>query len=84
MKPRTSTSPGNLTSFKGTVSTFNTDNQVTNMGYGYDGNGNPTTYNAAALTFDPESRLTAYGPAQTDGSTQLLAGLPGQLGGNPF
>ena len=52
--------PGNPTSFKGTVSTFNSDNQVANTGYAYDGNGNPTTYKSAALTFDPENRLASY------------------------
>ena len=63
----TSGGPGNPTSFKGVASTFNSDNQVTNIGYGYDGNGSPTTYKTNALTFDPENRMTAYGSAQTDG-----------------
>jgi RHS repeat-associated protein len=59
--------PGNPTFFKGITNTFNSDNQVTNTGYGYDGNSNPTTYKASTLTFDPENRLTSYGSAQTDG-----------------
>ena len=64
----TSGGPGNLTSFKGTANTFNSDNQVTNTGYGYDGNGSPTTYKSSALTFDPERRMTGYnGSTQTDG-----------------
>jgi RHS repeat-associated protein len=59
--------PGNPTSFKGTANAFNTDNQVTNTGYGYDGNSNPTTYKASTLAFDPENRLTSYGTTQMDG-----------------
>ena len=59
--------PGNPTSFKGTTSTFNADNQVTNTGYAYDGNGSPTTYKSNTLTFDPEQRMTGYGgTTQTD------------------
>ena len=64
----TSGGPGNPTSFKGTTNTFNSDNQVTGMGFGYDGNGSPNTYKSAALTFDPEQRMTADGAgSQTDG-----------------
>ena len=64
----TSTGPGNPTSFKGTTSTFNADNQVTGTGYGYDGNGSPTAYKSSTLTFDPEQRMTGYnGTTQTDG-----------------
>ena len=48
------------------TNTFNADNQVTNAGYAYDGDGNPTTYKGQALIFDPENRLTSYGSAQTD------------------
>ena len=39
-----STGFSNPTSFKGTANTFNSDNQVTNTGYTYNGNGSPTTY----------------------------------------
>ena len=45
--------PGNPTSFKGTTNTFNSDNQMTNTGYGYGGSGTPTTCKSSALTLDP-------------------------------
>jgi len=48
------TGTGNPTSFKGTVNTFNADNQQTGSGYTYDGNRNPTTHKSTALAFDPE------------------------------
>ncbi len=59
------TGPGNPTSFRGTVHTYNADNQDT--ANTYDGNGNPTTYNGKTLQFDPENRMTAFGSAQTNG-----------------
>ena len=37
------------------------------MGFGYDGDGDPTTYKGQALTFDPEDRLTQCGSAQQGG-----------------
>lgn len=40
--------------------TFNQENQITNTGYGYDGDGNPSLYQAHTLSFDPENRMTAY------------------------
>lgn len=46
---------------RGTTNSFNSNNQLTNSGYSYDGNGNPTTYDGTSLTFDPENRLTAVG-----------------------
>ena len=64
----TSGGPGNRTGYAGFGHfTYNADNQTTNTGYAYDGNGNPTAYNTKALNFDPENRLTAYSTAQTDG-----------------
>lgn len=65
----TSGSPGNSTSFKGSAIAFNSDDQVTNTGYGCDGAGNPATYKTSAVAFDPTNRLTSYGSAQTDGYT---------------
>jgi len=61
--------PGNATAFKsGTQNrSYNADNQLTNAGFTYDGNGSPTAYNATALAFDPEQRMTSYGTVQTDG-----------------
>ena len=35
--------------------------------FGYDGNGNPTTYKGSTLAFDPENRMTAYGSVLTNG-----------------
>ena len=35
--------------------------------YAFDGNGNPTTWKSAALTFDVENRMTAYGTSLTAG-----------------
>ena len=60
---------GNATAFKSSVQNraYNADNQLTNSGFVYDGNGSPTTYNAKALTFDPEQRLTGFSTAQTNG-----------------
>jgi len=45
----------------GTALTFNSNNQLTNTGFTYDDNGNPTTYKSTALGFDPQNRLTTYG-----------------------
>ena len=39
----TSGGRGNLTRFKGSTNTFNADDEVTNTGYRYDGNGSPMT-----------------------------------------
>ena len=50
--------PGNPTSFKGVANTFNSDNQATGSGYGYNGNGNPVYYPGHSLSFDPENRLS--------------------------
>ena len=50
--------PGNPTSFKGVANTFNSDNQATGSGYGYNGNGNPVYYPGHNLSFDPENRLS--------------------------
>ncbi len=61
---------GNVKAFKSTVQNrvYNADNQLTNSGFVYNGNGSPTTYSAKALTFDPEQRLSSYnGTAQTNG-----------------
>jgi hypothetical protein len=52
---------------RGNTYTFNSDNQITNSGYSYDGEGNPTTYGGTSLTFDVEDRLTAYGSAMSAG-----------------
>lgn len=46
--------------------TYNADNQLVNPGFVYDGNGSPTTYNAKLLGYDPEQRMTSFGPTQTD------------------
>jgi RHS repeat-associated protein len=53
--------------FKGSTKSYNSKNQQTGTGFVYDGNGNPTTYNGATLTFDPENRMTAYGSVLTAG-----------------
>jgi RHS repeat-associated protein len=37
----------------------NSDNQISNAGFAFDGNGNPTTYQSATFSYDPEDRLTA-------------------------
>lgn len=49
---------------------YNDDNQRLAAGYGFDGNGNPTTYGTYGLTFDAENRMTQYG-------TALYAGYSG-------
>lgn len=47
---------------------YNTNNQRTgSQTYVYDGNGNPTTYKGATLTFDVENRMTAFGSTLTAG-----------------
>jgi len=66
--PGVSTGPGNATHFDPYDQGYNSDNQLlNNVYYGYDGNGNSTTFASSALAFDPENRLTSYGTAQTDG-----------------
>ena len=64
------------TSVKGTGFGYNAaghvgDNQTASdtqsHSYVFDGNGNPTTWKSAALTFDPENRMTAYGTSLTAG-----------------
>jgi len=45
--------------------------RLVDTGFGYDGAGSPTTYRGQSLAFDPENRMTQYGPAagptQADG-----------------
>jgi len=66
--PGLSTGPGNATHFDPYDLGYNSDNQLlNNVYYGYDGNGNSTTFANRTLTFDPENRLTSYGSVQTDG-----------------
>ena len=51
--------------------------------YAFDGNGNPITWKSAALTFDPENRMTAYGSSLTAGYTgDSLRGWKQDSGGN--
>jgi RHS repeat-associated protein len=68
----TSTGSGNPTTFRSEgANTFNIDNQPTKF-YGstgtslgnfvWDGDGNPTTYEAKPATFDPENHLLTYSP----------------------
>ena len=70
----TSTGAGNGTEIKNASFTYDAkgDNQVASGGtgntYGYDRNGNPTTWKSSTLTFDPENRMTAY----VSGTTTLL------------
>jgi RHS repeat-associated protein len=47
--------------------TYNADNQRSNTGFTYDGNGNPTTYSSSAAAFDVENRMTSYGSSFTAG-----------------
>ena len=72
----TTTGAGNGTSVKGTGFGYNAaghvgDNQMASdtqsHSYAFDGNGNPTTWKSAALTFDVENRMTAYGTSLTAG-----------------
>jgi RHS repeat-associated protein len=65
--PGLSTGPGNATHFDPYDLGYNSDNQLTNSSFAYDGNGNPTTYKTSSLSFDPQNRLTSYGSVQTDG-----------------
>jgi len=55
----TSGGPGNPTSFKGGTITYNADNQASNRGSVYDGNGSPTTYARTTQAFDPENRIAS-------------------------
>ena len=70
----TTTGAGNGTEVKNVSFGYDTkgDNQVASGGtgntYGYDGNGNPTTWKSSALTFNPENRMTAYGTSLTAGT----------------
>ena len=53
---------GNPTTFRNTSGlTYNNDNQNTAANYTYDGEGSPTTYQGATLTYDVENRLTGIG-----------------------
>lgn len=52
---------GNLTTFKGTVKTHNSRNQLTGTGFVYDLNGNATTWRGTTATWDTENRLKTYG-----------------------
>ena len=45
------------------------DGKPSLVGIKQDGDGSPTTYAASTLTFDPESRMTAYGSALDNGYT---------------
>ena len=45
---------------------YNSDNQPVGSAFAYDGNGNPTTYRSAALTFDPENRMLTDAGSQTN------------------
>lgn len=57
---------GNLTTNpSGAAVTYNNKNQITNAGFTYNANGNPTTYGTKTLTYDVENRLTGYGTAMT-------------------
>lgn len=56
---------GNLTTFKGTSSTYNANNQ--NTAYTYDGNGNPTSYKGIAFAWDAENRDVSIGTTLTNG-----------------
>jgi RHS repeat-associated protein len=68
----TSTGSGNPTTFRSEAGdTYNVDNQITKFigttgasvgNFVYDGNGNPTTYEAKPQTFDPENHLLTYSP----------------------
>lgn len=49
----------------GTAVTYNSKDQITNTGFAYNPNGNPTTYGTKAVTFDVENRMTGYGTAMT-------------------
>jgi RHS repeat-associated protein len=58
----------NATTFKNASGhTFNSNNQRSNTGYAFDGNGNPSTYSSATTAFDVENRMTSYGTALTAG-----------------
>ncbi|MGI4791118.1 MAG: malectin domain-containing carbohydrate-binding protein [Janthinobacterium lividum] len=50
----------NPLTFRSMSTSHNADNQLSGSGFGFDGNGNPTTYmnSAANFSFDPENRLT--------------------------
>lgn len=58
---------GNPAQFAGTSKTYNANNQQTGTGFTHGGNGNPTAYKGAALSFDPENRLTSYAEQMTAG-----------------
>jgi RHS repeat-associated protein len=77
---------GNLTTFRGVTKTYNANNQQTGASFTHDGNGNPTAYNGAGLSFDPENRLTAYGAALTAGyrGDGLRAWKQGAAGGRTY
>lgn len=47
--------------------TYNSNNQRSNTGYSYDGNGNPTTYAGTSFAYDLESRLTSIGSTWSAG-----------------
>jgi RHS repeat-associated protein len=51
--------------------TYNSDNQRSNTGFSYDGNGNPTTYSTNAAVFDVENRMSSYGSSFTAGYDSL-------------
>ena len=69
--------PGNPTSFKGVANTFNSDNQATGSGYGYNGNGNPVYYPGHSLSFDPENCLNGIDAISGTGYVYDGDGLQG-------
>ena len=56
---------GHLAAAIGVTVPFNSDNQNSGNGYGFEGNGNPTSYNGTSLSFDPENGVTAVGSTST-------------------
>ena len=62
----------NPTEYRSTTgNTYYVDNQRSNTGYAFDGNGNPTTYKGSSLGFDVENRLVSD-------ATSLTAGYDGE------
>ena len=64
----------NATAIHGQVFTHNANNQVTDAGFRYDGNGNATLFRTLALGFDVENRIVQLPDLYRRGNNVIAAG----------
>ena len=58
--------PTHFGSLSGSILQYNSNNQLIDSSYVYDGNGNPTLYNGNHLTFDTANHLTQFADANNN------------------